>query len=888
MTIRNLSHLFRPESVAVIGASARSGRLGNIVVNNIMGGGFQGEVYAVNPKGGDIAGLKIHTRLADLPAPPDVAVIVTPPDTVAQIIAELGASGCKAGVVLTAGFGEGGQADGERRREAILAAARPHLFRIIGPNCLGIMVPGIGLNASFARTPAIPGRLALVAQSGAIASALLDWAQPRGIGFSHVVTLGDMSDVDFGDMLDYLCGDASTHAILLYVEGVTHPRKFMSAARRAARVKPVLAVKGGRQTESAKVAASHTGALAGSDAVYDAVFARAGVLRVNDLDDLFSAAELLALSTPVVGDRLAIVTNGGGLGVLAADHLLAEGGRLAALSEETAARLNEALPVTWSRANPVDIIGDADASRYDAAVAPVLADCANDAVLVIHCPTSAADPLRVAEAVIAQGRTAPDKPLLTVWAGEASVVAARACFGRAHIATFATPRNAIAGFMQLVRYRKLQELLLESPPAQQDVEARAMDEARTVIGQIADERWLPMTAVKRLLSLYGIPCNRSAAAATAADAGAAARDWNCRVAVKINSPDITHKSDVAGVLLDIEPMLVESEAAKMIELVQKRVPSARIDGVLVEEMISRPGAHELFIGMTTDQTFGPVIAFGHGGTGIEAINDKAFSLPPLNLKLAAAMIESTRVGVLLAGYRSRPAADVQAIARAIVGLSQLVCDYPQIVDLDINPLLADEAGVIAIDARIKVSPAVLQSRLVISPYPRHLERVVTSPGRPAFLVRAVKPQDAHLLEEFGRHLSPADMRFRFFIPLLEVGHQFASRLSQLDYDREVTLLALPEASADEAMAFAHFHADPDNIEAEFAIAVRSDLQGQNIGFALMKYLMEIAAARGLRRLWGDILADNIRMVGLAKAVGMDLKATADVSVVRAVYDLGIR
>jgi len=885
MTIRNLDHLFRPKSVAVIGASTRSGTLGNIVFQNIANGGFQGALYAVNPKGGTIGGVAVHAHLADLPNPPDLAVIVTPPHAVADVVSELGERGCRAGVVLAAGFGEGGHRDGEKRRDAILAAARPHLFRIIGPNCLGILVPGIGLNASFARSSATSGRLALVAQSGAIAATLLDWAQPRGVGFSHVVTLGDMCDVDFGDMLDYLCGDQSTHAILLYVEGLTHPRKFMSAARRAARIKPVLVVKGGRNAQSAKVATSHTGALAGSDAVYDAVFARAGILRVNDLDDLFAGAELLALCPPVVGDRLAIVTNGGGLGVLATDCLLSERGHLATLSDRTLAGLNTVLPVTWSHANPVDIIGDADENRYAAAIAAVLGDPGNDAVLVLHCPTSAADPQRVAEAVVDQARSAPQKVLLTAWLGEASVARSRTHFESSKIATFATPRNAVTGFMDLVRYRKLQENLLETPPAFEDIKPHVVQEARAIIANVTEERWLAAGDVKRLLGLYGIPCNRSIAAATPADASTIARAWNCRVALKINSPDIIHKSDVGGVLLDIEPALVEIEATQLLEAVRERLPAARIHGVLVEEMVKRPDAHELFIGMTTDATFGPVIAFGHGGTGIEAINDKAFGLPPLNFKLATAMMEATRVWKLLGGYRNRQAADVKGIAHALVSLSQLVVDHPQIVDLDINPLLVDEHGLIAVDGRIKVDPGQSDSRLIISPYPRHLARTLTRLGGAPFHVRALKPEDAPLLEEFGRHLSRDDMRFRFFIQRLEIDHELAARLSQLDYDREMALIATTTEAPGSAIAIARFHADPDNNEAEFAVAVRSDLQEQGVGFALMKYLIEVATARGLRRLWGDIVADNACMLTLAKALGMRLDVSSEAGTVRAVLDL---
>jgi acetyltransferase len=885
MSIRNLDRLFRPKSVAVIGASATVGKLGNTVFRAVRSAGFEEPVYAVNPKGGEIEGHRVYATIAALPGIPDLAVIATPPHTVAPIVADLATRGCKAGVILTAGFGEGAEERGSGYRRDLLAAARPHLFRIIGPNCLGMMVPGLKLNASFARTAALRGRLALVAQSGAIASTLLDWAQPRGIGFSHVVTLGDMVDVDFGDMLDYLSGDESTHAILLYIEGITHPRKFMSAARRAARLKPVLVVKGGRQAESAKVATSHTGALAGADAVYDAVFARAGILRVADLDDLFAAAELLASAAPVVGDRLAIVTNGGGLGVLAADRLLAEHGRLATLSHETLTQLERVLPPTWSRGNPVDIIGDATEARYRDVLPAVLKDPGNDGVLVMYCPTLASDSRAVAAAVLEAGRTVPAKPLFAAWTGEASVREARAELSRSHIATFSTPNEAVNGFMQLVRYRKLQDMLMEAPPACDSIKTSAVQEAHAMIAQVPEEKWLPSDAVKRLLSLYAIPTNRSAVAPNPADAEMIARRWGCRVAVKISSPDIIHKSDVNGVVLDVDPAHVEMEAKQMLKNVRQRVPRARIEGILVEEMVKRPGAHEVFIGMTSDPTFGPVLAFGHGGIGIEAINDKAFGIPPLNLKLAASMIAETRVGRLLAGYRNRPPANTDAIARALVSLSQLVADHPQVAEVDINPLLVDEKGLIAIDARIKITPDAWESRLIISPYPRQLERTITRPGGKAVHVRPLQPQDAPLIEAFVQQLSPEDSRFRFFVPLHDLDRRFSARLCQLDYDREIALIATLTPGGKDVLAVARFHADPDNIEAEFAVAVRSDLQGQGIGFALMSNLADVASARGVERLWGTILADNVKMIGLARALGMQSVISSEDNTVRVTWDL---
>jgi len=883
MTIRNLDRLFRPKSVAVIGASTQPGKLGHMVFQALRQSRFQGALYAVNPKAGMIDGEPVLPSLAALPAAPDLAVIVTPAPTVAAIVAQLGAMGCKAGIVLSAGFGEGQDGQGLSYRTELLAAAKPHLFRIIGPNCVGVMVPDIGLNASFVRTPAQPGRLALVAQSGAVAATVLDWAAPRGIGFSHVVTLGDMADVDFGDMLDYLCDDKDTRAVLLYVEGITHPRKFMSAARRAARLKPVIAVKGGRQAESAKVATSHTGALAGADAVYDAVFKRAGILRVDDLDDLFASAELLSSAALVTGDRLAIVTNGGGLGVLAADRLIAEHGRLAALSPAGLAQLNQVLPATWSRGNPVDIIGDATPERYRRAVEVVLNDPENDGVLVLHCPTSACDPRAAAKVVADLAGSQPAKPLLTAWTGEASVGDARADLARARIATFSTPRDAVTGFMQLVRYRRLQDVLMEVPPSHDSVQSVVVQEARTIVSQLTEKRWLSVDAVKRLLRLYGIPTNRSTVALTPTDAKRIAVSWRCRVALKVHSPDIVHKSDVDGVVLDVDPMGVEIEAQHMLDAVRRHAPDACIEGILVEEMVKRPDAREVFIGMTSDVTFGPVLAFGQGGTGIEVINDKSFGLPPLNMNLAASMIAETRVGRLLAGYRNRPAANTAAIARALISLSQLVTDHPTITDVDLNPLLVDANGLIAVDARIKVDPAAPDSRMIISPYPRELERTLTRPTGPPLHVRPLQPHDTPLIEEFVRRLSPEDRRFRFFAALRGLDHKAAARLCQLDYDRELALIATLTPGGRDIVGVARFYADPDNTQAEFAIAVRSDVQRQGIGYSLLSCLSEVAANRGIKSLWGAVLADNPRMVGLASALGMQVAMDGDT--VRVVRDL---
>ncbi len=871
MSIRNLNFLFTPRSVAVIGASGDSTSVGHRVLSNVLDAGFAGPIYPVNPHWSAIDGMRAFPSVEALPEAPDLAVIVTPPDTVASVVSAAAARGCKAGVIITAGFGEGGAAAGLARRTALLAAARPHLFRIVGPNCLGIMAPHVRLNASFARSRARPGNIALVAQSGAVAAALVDWATPRGVGFSHVVTLGDMIDVDFGDMLDYLAADPATGAILLYVEGITQARKFMSAARAAARLKPVLAVKAGRFAASAHVTASHTGALAGSDAVYEAVFARAGIMRVDDLDDLLAVASLLASGAAVAGDRLAIVTNGGGVGALAADRLISSGGRLARLAPETLAGLNAALPATWSHGNPVDLVGDAGPGKYVAAMDLIAADPGVDGLLVMHCPTAAANPTSIASAVA--DHAAGQKALLTSWLGEASVGTARNILQAQHIPSFPTPAAAVNAFMDLARYRRLQTLLNEAPEEGGEIPAAAVTAAAAIVA--AADGWLPPLQTRQLLRLYGIPSGGAAEAASPEEAAdAAARlgtGAGARVALKIRSRDIVHKSDVGGVELDLPPAAVQSAATAMLARVKAAVPAAAVDGFTVEEMIHRPHARELLLGMVRDPTFGPAIAVGHGGTAVEKLNDKCFGFPPLNTTLALDMIGRTRVGGLLEAYRNIPAADHAAITRAMIALGQLVSDHPQIAELDINPLLADEHGVIALDARIRLDRTA-PSALMIEPYPRSLAGTLDLKDGTRLTVRPVKPQDAPLIRDFIGALTPEGRRFRFF-SARNIDSVSAARLAQIDYDRA---LALVVGSEDGGVAgFAAFHADPDRAAAEFALAVRPDREGRGLGRALLQRLIAIAGTRGIGRLTGVAMKTNARMLALCRSLGMALADGGD-------------
>ncbi|HZD89733.1 MAG TPA: acetate--CoA ligase family protein, partial [Pseudolabrys sp.] len=726
MSIRNLDRMFRPRSIAVIGASDKPHSVGAALMSNLLGGGFQGPIAPVNPHAGMIHGVAAYKDVASLPFTPDLTVIATPPDTVPALVEDLAQRGTRAAVILTAGFGE--VSAGKARAKEMLAAARPHLLRIIGPNCLGIAMPGRGVNATFAPARLLPGNIAFLTQSGAMATTVLDWALPRGIGFSGIVSMGDMSDVDFGDLIDWYALDEETQAILIYAEAVTQARKFMSAARRAARVKPVIVVKGGRAAEGAKAATSHTGALAGADVVYDAAFRRAGMLRVNEVEELFDAAATLSRMSRVAGGRLAIVTNGGGAGVLATDRLIEEGGHLAGLAPATVDKLNAMLPPTWSHANPVDIIGDADAARYAHAVECVMGDPNVDALLVAYCPTAVAASDDAAQGVIDALARAPAgsrKNVFACWMGDENVRAGRARLIAANIPDLETPERAVRAFMYLVRNRESQALLLETPETVAESPPAHVQHAQRIVQQaLADGReWLDPAEVAALLGCYDIPFARTEAVVTPQEAARVAAEIKAPVALKIRSRDVIHKSDVGGVALNLMPQQLEIAARAMSVAVSRALPNARLEGFVVQEMVHRASAYELIAGITTDATFGPVILFGHGGTAVEVLRDKSLELPPLNSALARAQIERTRIAALLKGYRGRPAADIDGVVNVLMQLSEIVSDCAEVAELDINPLLCDAAGVIAVDARIRVRAASgpAQARLAIRPYPQHFE-----------------------------------------------------------------------------------------------------------------------------------------------------------------------
>jgi len=890
MSVRNLDRMFRPTSVAVIGASSRPGSVGSIIVKNLRDAAFSGPILPVNPKYDTIGDMTCYRNIGALPVCPDLAVLCTPAPSIPSLIRELGEVGTRAAIVLSAGLAGTLDAAGDDLQQAMIAAARPHLLRILGPNCVGLIIPAIGLNASFAHTNALPGSLAFVSQSGAMATSVLDWAKSRHIGFSHFISLGNSADVDFGDSLDYLASDAGTKAILLYIESIKQARKFMSAARAAARNKPVIVLKAGRMAEGARAAATHTGALAGADDVYDAAIRRAGMLRVDTISDLFDAVETLGRARPIKGERLVILTNGGGAGVMATDALVAAGGQLAHLSDETIRRLNGFLPPNWSKANPVDIIGDAPVPRYVDAL-KILFDAPEvDSILFIHAPTAIVQSREIAAAMAPVIQQA-SRPVLGCWLGGDALREARDIFSKAGIPTYETPEDAVNGFLQMVNYRRNQTQLMETPREQTSSQRHDLNRARDIIaGALAEGRaLLSEPESKDLLEAYAVPVVETRSVATPAEAAKTATAIGFPVALKILSPDITHKSDVGGVTLHLETeAAVRNAAEKMLVRIGTKAPSAHLDGFTVQKMADLGGTHELIAGVTVDPAFGPVILFGQGGTAVEVIGDRAVALPPLNMILANDLVSRTRVAKLLEGYRDRPAANRSAITQALVSLSRLVSEIPEIQEIDINPLLADERGVLALDARVRVSESSCEGpeRLAIRPYPRELEETIEFMGRP-LLLRPIRPEDEPQHRELFDRLGADDIRFRFFGSLRAPSHADMARFTQIDYDREMAFVAT-RAKADgspETLGVVRALADPDNDTAEFAIVVRSDLKGHSLGTILLKKIITYCRGHETKKLVGQILANNRPMLALAHDCGFAHTARSDPQVIEVALDL---
>jgi len=872
MSIRHLDRLLEPKSVAVIGASDRAGSVGATVWRNLRAGHFAGPVWAVNPKHTTLDGGPVFARPADLPQPPDLAVLCTPPATVTGLIDELGRLGTRAAIVMSAG-------QSAAQKQAMLDAARPHLLRVLGPNCLGLLSPHLGLNASFAHTDALAGEVAFVSQSGALVTAVLDWAKSRRIGFSHMVSLGERADVDFGDLLDHLASDARTRSILLYIESIEAPRKFMSAARAAARNKPVIVVKAGRAGSGMKAAASHTGALAGSDIVFDAAIRRAGMLRVDTLQDLFMAAETLARFGRNRDEALTMMSNGGGAGVMAADAAALAGIPLRELSAAMRAKLDGLLPPTWSQANPVDIIGDAPVRRYTETLQALLADRDSGALLFMHAPTAIVRSDDIARACAPIVREAPSR-VMACWLGDAAVADARRIFEDAGAADYATPEEAVRAFGMLTTYRRNQALLLEAPTASENGPPDIAAARAPIEAALAEDRgMLDEIEAKAVLKAYGIPVVPTVAAGPSADAAVlAARELGYPVALKILSPDISHKSDVGGVQLNLRDEAELRQATDaMLALVGERLPQARITGFTVQTMVKRPLARELIVGASVDPLFGPVLLFGHGGTAVEVIADRAIALPPLNRVLARELVSRTRVAKLLDGYRDHPPARLDAICDVLIALSQMLADHPELAELDINPLWADHDGVIALDARLRVSrqAGAGAANFAITPYPAELVEPLDWQGE-MLVLRPIRPEDEAQHRAFVETLSPEDLRLRFFSVRRELPRSELARLTQIDYAREMAFIAVRTLAdgAAQTLGVVRVVIDPDNVDAEFAIIVRSDLKGRGLGPALMRKMIRFLKHRGTQRMVGFVLRENTAMRELALSLGFTVDAEA--------------
>jgi len=870
-----LRPLLAPRSVALVGATERAGALGSIVWRNLAAGALRGGLYAVNPKHREIFGQRAYARLPELPEVPDLAVVVTPARTVPGIVADAGAAGIRAAAILGSGFAEIGE-PGRALQKEVLAAAKLAGVRLLGPNCLGVMRTDCGLNATFARTPALRGNLALVSQSGAIATAILDWAHGAHVGFTSVVSLGGAIDVDFGEVLDFLVADPPTDAILMYVEGIRDARRFLSALRSAARVKPVVALKVGRYASGSRAASSHTGALVGNDAVFEAALRRAGTVRVRTYTQLFAAARVLAAFEPSQrfpeGERLAILTNGGGPGVMAADSAAENGVPLAQLCDHTVSLLNEKLPPQWSHGNPIDIIGDAPPERFAAATAAALADPGVDALLALYSPVAVTAPEDAARAVAGAAKGSR-KPVLAAWLGDINPSASREFLESHGIPNFYTPENAVEAFSFLCAYRRNQAQLMQVPAAAADdgEEPRPDLEAAAAVrsGAVAERRTtLTEHEAKALLAAFRVPVPASILAKDREAAVQAARKIGFPAVIKIHSPDITHKSDVGGVRLSLQNAdMVASAYDDMMRHVRALRPKARIEGALVQPMLRFSHAREVLVGVTTDPVFGPVVSFGTGGVAVEAVADTAVALAPLNRALARELMARTAVYRLLAGYRNVPPADLGALAGILVGVSRIVCMLPWVKEMDLNPVLAHPGGAVVADARVEIDPGeparagAHYPHMAIHPYPVELEGEIRLRDGRAVRVRPIRPEDAGREQRFFDGLSDRSRYQRFMQYVRELSPRMLARFTQLDYDRELALVALWQG---EFVAVGRYAPNADGTTAEFALTVADGWQGKGLGHRLLERLCDAARTAGYRALYGHILDANREMLELAR------------------------
>ena len=878
MNTHYLAPLFTPESVALFGASDREDSVGGIVFRNLLSSGYQGKIYAINPKHSKVQGQKALASLDDVEGPVDLAVVATPASTIPAIVEACGEHGIRMMLILSAGFREIGP-QGRHMEDRVTQLVKRYRIRLMGPNCLGIIRPDKKLNITFGHNNARPGNLAFVSQSGAICTAILDWAEKNEIGFSAVVSTGIAADLDFGDYLDYLVADPKTRSILLYIEGIINSRQFMSSLRAAARVKPVIALKVGRHAAGAEASMSHTGALVGSDETFSAALSRSGVLRVKSIGQLFAAAKALSSSHyRGASEQLVIITNGGGPGVMAADRATDQGIELSTLSPETIAALNEVLPAVWSHGNPVDIIGDAPPERYQQAVDICLEDPGVGGAIVILTPQAMTRPTQVAEALIKSAEKS-NKPIMTSWMGGKQVEEARQLFNNARIPDFRTLENAVDAFSFIARYNRNQRLLLQTPARLTRGQVPPDTEgARLIIEGVLTEQRKILTEPESIavLKAFRIPAVQNAVARSANESLIIAESIGFPIAMKVLSTDISHKSDAGGVRLNINTAHeVRGAYRELIDQVKANSPDANISGVTVQKMYRSPNGRELMIGIIRDPVFGPVISFGSGGTNVEIIGDSAISLPPLNRRLARDLINRTRVSRMLGAFRNMPGVDMEMLIDVLLRVSNMACELPWIQEMDINPLIMDEKEILAVDARIRVDYPKPSTdpyhHLAIHPYPAHLVHKIQLNDGTDITIRPIRPEDAEIEQKFVSELSNETKYFRFMNYLQELSLEMLVRFTQIDYYNEMALIAVTsDGNDEEQIAVARYMTLPDKKSCEFALVVSDRWQHRGLARHLMPKLMEIARDRGLERMEGQILSNNFRMLDLMESLNFQI------------------
>ncbi|MCW4010679.1 MAG: bifunctional acetate--CoA ligase family protein/GNAT family N-acetyltransferase [Candidatus Bathyarchaeota archaeon] len=880
----NLDKVFNPQSVAIIGASDAEGSVGYAIVKNFTRLGYAGKVYFVNIRKPEILGTKTYPSIAAIPEPVDLAMIATPAKTVPDVVEECGKAGVKGAIIVSAGFKETGPA-GKALEEKILGLARKYNIRIVGPNCIGIIRPRINLNATFVDKVPKSGNIAFLSQSGALGSAILDWAIHENIGFSNFVSVGSMIDVDFGDLIDYFGMDPKTKSILMYVEGITEARKFMSAARHFARTKPIVVVKSGRFSESAKAAASHTGSLSGEDAIYDAAFKRAGIVRVEEIADLFNAAEVLGTQPLPKGPNLAIITNAGGPGVMTTDALIARGGKLAKLSQKTLDSLNAVLPHFWSHGNPIDVLGDAKADRYKAAVEACLNDPNIDGILVIFTQQAVSESVEIAKSLVdlVKSKSYQNKTILTSFMGYGAVQEANSLLNANNIPTYGTPEQAVKTYMTMYQYQRNVELIYETPE-ELAVDTPPKRPINVILRNAAfeDREVLTEDEAKKILKYYNFPVVKTAAANNVEEAVAYAQQMGFPVVIKILSPQIIHKSDVGGVILNVQnPEEVRKAFEALIQRATAFNPNAQIIGVTVQPMVQKKG-YEIIIGGKTDPIFGPVVLFGMGGVGVELFKDYSMGLPPLNTTLIRRMMEETKIYKLLKGYRGSPPADLKKLEETLLLFSQLLTDFPQIKEIDINPLLVNEKEVCILDARVVIDKASIcktfepHEHLVISPYPKKDEKLWTLKNGQDVLLRPIKPEDEPMWLDMFRSFSEESIRYRFFQMLKDTPHEIRVRYCNIDYDREVAIVAeLLEEGRRKILGVSRVSIEPDGKSGEIAFVVGDRWQNLGLGTKLVDYCLDIAVGMGVENVYAIMLPDNYRALSLTKKMGFDLEYLGD-------------